>query len=238
MPPPIPILETKLAALEQIYALFEAHAAPKPWACQEGCAHCCTCNVTLTTLEGVYLIRSLNPLAADLLDQVQARCRAPRYQPQITLNDFAWRCAHGHPTPEEANDPQWGDCILLDQNLCRHYAARPFACRCMLSTQSCHQQGQASLDEFQLTLNHLFLQTIEHLDCPGKTGNLVDILLYLQYQESREGADQSEENSAALPTNQPARVLMIPPEHRQAAGPILATLQGIIAQAGGGPQAT
>lgn len=231
-PPPSPShLEAKLTALEQIYAYYGELSGVSDWACKGGCAACCTCNVSLTTLEGVYLYRAISPLDLKLLLGLQTRAQKPRYQPEIALNEFARRCAQGHPIPEEPNDPQWGTCPLLVQDFCSFYAQRPFGCRCMLSTQRCDRHGQAAdLDEFQLTLNHLFLQVIEHLDCPGWTGNLTDILLYLHHSESHHtgSPDEATAPQPAFPANQPAKVLMIPPEHRQAAGPIVGKLQRII----------
>jgi hypothetical protein len=97
----------------------------------------------------------------------------------------------------------------------------------MHSFQRCRRKGQASLDEFQLTLNHLFLQVIEHLDCPGWTGNLTDILLHL-HRSRQAPADSPQKEAFPLAANQPARVLMIPPDQRQTAGPIVAKLQRII----------
>ena len=100
----------------------------------------------------------------------------------------------------------------------------------MLSREPCGRQGEASLDEWQLTLNHLFLQVLEHLDCPGWTGNLSDVLLYWHHREARDAQERQAQppSPARRPANQPARVLMIPPEHRRAAGPVLEKLQRII----------
>jgi hypothetical protein len=185
----------------------------------------------MTSLEGFYLYRALAPLDLRYLAVLQNRARKPRFQPKISLNEFAWRCAQGHSTPEETNDPQWGPCPLLEQDLCAFYARRPLGCRCMLSTQPCDRQGHADLDDFQLTLNHLFLQVIEHLDSTGWTGNLTDTLLYFHRESSLEMGGQGRYpiSLPPFPANQPARVLMIPPEHRKAAGPIVEKLQGFIA---------
>lgn len=222
-----PNLEAKLEALAKIYDIHRHLAADQKWACTRGCAVCCTCNVTLTTLEGIYLIRNLGALPPRLLTRLQARAQTPRYQPRLSLNDFAWRCASGRPTPEERQDPRWGRCPLLEHEVCTIYAERPFGCRSMHSLRRCAPRGQAVLSEFQLTLNHLFLQVIEHLDCPGWTGNLTDILLHLH--SDGHGTPDSRAGAAfCLAANQPARVLMIPPEQRPAAAPVLKTLQQIL----------
>jgi len=224
-------MEAKLTVLEQIYAYFDELTGQTDWACRAGCAQCCTVNVSLTTLEGVYLYRALKPPSPQLLAELAKRARAPRYRPRFSLNDFAWRCAQGRDTPEEHNDPRWGACPLLEHDLCTVYTHRPFGCRCMLSNRQCGPQAEASLDEWQLTINHLFLQVIEHLDCPGWTGNLTDILLYWHHRPAGAAADRAAatESPAPFPANQPARALLIPPEHRRAAGPVLQKLQQFMA---------
>jgi hypothetical protein len=85
------------------------------------------------------------------------------------------------------------------------------------------------MDDFTLSVNTVFLQTIEHLDRPGCTGNLVDILQTLALDENRQAYRQNNlhcTGNALLP-NQPLKVLMLPPEHRQNMEPILAKLREI-----------
>ena len=100
----------------------------------------------------------------------------------------------------------------------------------MRSTRRCEEGGHADLEDFQLTLNHLFMQVIEHLDCPGWSANLTDMLLHLQKQDDLKSPGHSDTGGPgpALPANQPARVLMIPPQHRQRTAPIVEELQRIL----------
>ena len=44
------MLGKKIAALDRIYAVYDGYCTTLDMACQKYCAHCCTTNVTLTTL--------------------------------------------------------------------------------------------------------------------------------------------------------------------------------------------
>ena len=47
--------ETRLAVLDRLYQLHRELTRTMDHCCQRECNVCCTCNVTLTTLEGEYL---------------------------------------------------------------------------------------------------------------------------------------------------------------------------------------
>ena len=53
------MLEKKIAALDRIYAAYDRFCAAQDVACKKYCAHCCTSNVTLTTLEGYKIVDHL-----------------------------------------------------------------------------------------------------------------------------------------------------------------------------------
>jgi hypothetical protein len=154
--------------------------------------------------------------------------RHKRFQPAITINKIAEYCARGDALPEEEGGGK-GRCPLLDEKLCRIYGIRPFGCRCFVSKVRCDDSGYADVDELVLTVNNIFLQTVEHLDCHGCTGNLADVLLWLasgknerQYLDGRVDCA-----GAGLIKNQPMTVLMIPPDHRREVEPILDKLRRI-----------
>ena len=73
------------------------------------------------------------------------------------------------------------------------------------------------------------LQTIEHLDADGCSGNLLDVLKVMSGEDNRQAFQQGKLNceSSQLIVNQPLKVLMIPPEHRSRMAPILQSLREI-----------
>ena len=211
-----------------MYDIYASYSDSLDLACGEQCCYCCTRNVTLTTLEAADILGSVDPANRKrLLRHVHEKASIKRFQPQITINEMAWRCARGDALPEEQCDPDWGPCPLLDKRSCPLYAFRPFACRCMISRILCDQTGHADMDEFALTVNSVFLQVVEHLDSGGCTGNLTDVFLHLSkpkhwlaYRQGRLDC-----GAANLIRNRTATVLMIPPGHRAKAAPLLQQLQ-------------
>ena len=85
------------------------------------------------------------------------------------------------------------------------------------------------MDATVVAVNTLFLQTIEHVDADGCSGNMLDVLKVLGQAENRaayaEGALDCSGNG--LIANRPMKVLMVPPEHRQRIDPILQRLRTI-----------
>jgi Fe-S-cluster containining protein len=161
------------------------------------------------------------------MQRVSGAAGQKRFKPQITINQMAHRCMTGHEIPEEILDPAWGPCALLSQKDCPIYPIRPFGCRCMMSLTICAETGYADLDAFTLTVANLFNQYIEHLDQDGMTGNLIDVLLFLddKYNLVTYQSDKVEPTAKGLIPNSPIPVLMIPPEHRERIGPLLQSLK-------------
>jgi hypothetical protein len=85
------------------------------------------------------------------------------------------------------------------------------------------------MDDFVLSLNTLFLQTIEHLDAAGCSGNLLDVLVVMASPENRQAYEDHRLKfaTAGLIANQPLKVLMIPPQHRARMEPIIQSLREI-----------
>jgi len=221
-------LKRRLTALDRIYSIYDDFIKPFDLACRPLCATCCTCNMTLTTLEGYRLISRLDPdEQTTIFDSIRKVSQETRYQPRLTTNQIAGMCRDGKAIPEEPNEPVWGHCPLLKENACPIYEQRPFGCRCMVSRVNCGQTGYADIDDLVLTVNNLFLQYIEHIDAKGMTGNLTDILLIFNSKQNRERYLKEEKSPVGDPlvANHPIPVLMIPPEHRQHVQPILEKLQ-------------
>ena len=222
-------IQSKLNTLDQIYAIYDSFIADRQLACKERCSHCCTTKVTLTTLEGYQLI---SVLAAEKRTQLIAdiKAAAGRYcfQPSVTINQIADICARGDDPPEEL-DGSSAECPLLVDGLCGIYPQRPFNCRCFVSRTFCGEAGFADVDDFVLTVNTVFLQTLEHVDAGGCTGNLADIVATLTLEDNRRAYETGslECTQNGLVQNHNLKILMVPPAHVERIQPILKALQGI-----------
>jgi hypothetical protein len=152
-----------------------------------------------------------------------------RFQPALTTNALADLCAEDEDLPAENEAPANEKCPLLTDDLCSIYAVRPFNCRCFISRTPCGEKGYADVDEVALAVNTLFLQTVEHVDADGCSGNLLDVLEVLASEEKRtvyaEGRLHCTGNG--LIANRPMKVLMLPPEQRERIEPILSKLRAI-----------
>jgi hypothetical protein len=85
------------------------------------------------------------------------------------------------------------------------------------------------MDEALVAVNTLFLQTVEHVDADGCSGNLLDVLSVLADNERRAAyaAGGLDCSGSGLIANRPMKVMMVPPEHRQRIDPILQRLRAI-----------
>ena len=173
------------------------------------------------------MIQGLEPeRRRHLLQSLERLAGGERFRPQLTTNQIAELCRRGESIPEEVFTAQTPKCPFLLQEACPVYLLRPFGCRCFVSKTPCRSSGAADVDEFVLSVNTVFLQTIEHLDKDGCTGNMVDVLLSLLSADNRRAYRQGRLNclSACLIANAPLAVLMVPPEYRRRVQPILAAL--------------
>jgi Fe-S-cluster containining protein len=223
-------INTKLAVLDQIYRVYDDFAGKLDLACQRYCANCCTCNVTLTTLEGYKIARHLiSSGRSSLFEKLPSVLSSKRFQPVVTINKLAELCALEMDLPLESSDPAWGPCPLLKNDECIVYSQRPFGCRCMVSKHNCRETGYADMDPLVLTVNNVCLQYIEHIDAHGFTGNLSDVLGEIAKEQNRQKYKSSKLKVAgtSLISNRPIKVLMIPPEHRLEVKPILVSLNSI-----------
>ncbi|MGB5749316.1 MAG: hypothetical protein WBM69_20210 [Desulfobacterales bacterium] len=223
-------LAKKLEALNRVLEIYDAFSSTLDLACKEKCTHCCTTNVTMTTLEGYKIVDDL--IATDKLDvinRLKEMEEMPRFQPLLTTNRMAELCAADAKVPEEEIADEWQDCSLLTDSLCTIYDLRPFGCRCFISRQNCGETGFADIDDFTASVNTVFLQVIEHLDAEGCSGNLINVLQFMASEDNRRAYKQGEANceDSGLIVNWELKVLMIPPEHRERMEPILQQLRKI-----------
>lgn len=220
----------KLEALDRVYKIYDAFHTSLGLACREKCAHCCTTNITMTTLEGYKIVADLITagkleVIAGLVDIKELK----RFQPRLTTNRMAELCAADAKIPPEETSGQWQDCSLLNDRLCSIYDLRPFGCRCFVSRQNCGETGYADIDDFTASVNTVFLQVIEHLDAEGCSGNFIDVLQFMASDDRRQAYESNELNceNNGLIVNWELKVLMIPPEHRERIEPILQQLRDI-----------
>jgi hypothetical protein len=223
-------IHLKLTIFDRMIEIYDEFVGAYDLACRKYCAHCCTANVTMTTLEGYRIISYLEQAGRmDCLATVGRHAHPDRFTPRVSINRMADICARDGDPPEETLDPDAGPCPILDDDLCSLYSVRPFGCRCMVSSRNCGQTGFADMDPFILTVNDVFLQHIEHIDAQGYTGNFSDVIQFLAVDENRQryAAGQMDTPPDGLVTNQPVFVLMIPPDHRERIQPLLKQLRSI-----------
>lgn len=230
-------LNSKIAVLDQICRIYDEFVAKLDIACKKYCADCCTRNVTMTTLEG-YLMAThmISWEKSGLFENIERAIPERRFRPQTTTNTLADLCMRGEDPPEEENNRFNGTCPLMKDNLCSIYQVRPFGCRCFVSKKDCRKQGYAEVDPFIITVNNLFLQFIEHVDSQGFSGNLIDVLKFMESKTNRHNYKRNtlDKPDTGLIPNLNITVLMIPPEHRVKIKPILKDLQGILEKKWGG----
>ena len=225
-------IEKRCDQLNAIYAIYETFTARVDRACRKHCAACCTCNVSMTTLEG-WMIYKYFLSTSDSGDAVLKRlAQEPperRFQPTVTINRMVEMCVSGEEPPDEQSDPAAGRCPLTDQDICSIYAVRPFGCRAMTSTEDCSLSGEAHMPELILTVNNVVMQFIEALDRPGASGNMIDVLDFLSDPQRRQDyLDLRFSQWPPLQANRGFSVLMIPPEHRLVVQPLVQDLRAVL----------
>ncbi len=226
-------LKEKLIKLNELYNLHDKLMKKHDFVCEKTCASCCTVNETITTLEGHAVIKELDSLkiSGEIIQQrLDETSRKERLVPKVTINHFAQICIEDGDVPEEENDPAWGVCPLLENNLCMVYEARPLGCRALVSNRRCDSLGYADMPPIVLTINNLFSQIVEHLDSGGLYGNLTDVILGLKSIGGKAdcaSAGDAKKTIKLIP-NRLMPAMMIPPEDRAAIGPILKQLSDIV----------
>lgn len=224
-------VEKRLKLLEEIYCIHDAYTSNTQTACQKGCADCCTCNATATTMEVLLVYHHLASQGrTEWLEAKVSSAPPGRFQPKMTINQMVALCVQGEVLPEETNDPMAGACPLLEDDLCSIYSKRPFGCRAMLSSSDCSLGGEAQMPSLMLSINNVIMQYLEAIDQPGGTGNFIDVLRFFTDTANRRSYTHGK---AVLPSkglliNRSFRVLMVPPEHRASIGPLVQSLKEFI----------
>lgn len=223
-------IKTKLEVLRRINRIYDDFLSGYDLACCCACAHCCTRNVIMTTLEGYRIIQYVQSSGkSDLVEKLKAVAGEPRFIPAVSLNQLADMGYAGKEIPEEELVETDMQCPALETDVCPIYEVRPFACRSLVSTQNCAEKEAAEIEPFVVTVNNVVMQFIEHIDESGCTGNFTDVLLCLEKAdvlatyESNGGIS----HCPGLISNHPLRVLLVPPEHQEQIKPVLKKLQQI-----------
>ena len=75
-------LNTKLAIVEQMFDIYDRFIGAFDFACEKFCAHCCTANVTMTTLEGYRIVSQfMKNGAMDELKTIVEKSHPHRFVP-------------------------------------------------------------------------------------------------------------------------------------------------------------
>lgn len=172
----------KKEILQAIFEVYEEWTDNKKFACQKGCAACCTQNVTMTAVEGELLLQHIreHKLEKWFADRLQNGNREITKRPVMTHNAFARNCLKGVETSMGDPPRQQKACLFLaEDNSCKVYGARPFGCRCFSSLEDCRTSGIAKQPDELLAINTVTMQVIEHLGQKEFWGNIYDVLLAL-----------------------------------------------------------
>ena len=221
-------LSDKIDILNRVYKIYDAFIDSLELACQKYCSTCCTCNVTMTSLEGYKIAKHfIENSKTELFKIIKNKSCKKRFLPKITTNKIADLCIQGKELPDEKIDSSWGSCPLLINDECPIYTVRPFGCRCMVSKTNCIDE--AEMDPFVLTVNNVFLQYIEHIDQWGFSGNFTDVLLFMESENNRKSYRIKDRTNPeeGLIKNLPMTILLVPLQHKNKIKPIINSLQTI-----------
>jgi len=135
-----------IAVIEKIYSFYESWALKLKLACDQGCATCCTRNVTLTRAEGELILTALRQDEARLqwlTEKLPIKTEIGR--PLMSTNEWARRCIEDGEMSEGLATQVLKPCPFLDEKKsCSIYHLRPFSCRCFGSTVDCSLEKQNS----------------------------------------------------------------------------------------------
>ena len=83
-------LNAKLTILERMVEIYDRFVGEFDLACEKYCAHCCTANVTMTTLEGYRILNHLEKTGeTHYLETIGRQAHPDRFLPRISINRMA-----------------------------------------------------------------------------------------------------------------------------------------------------
>ncbi len=196
--------------LLEIYELYTTWAGDFEFACEKGCATCCTQSVSMTTLEGELIHNYLQSERPGLLSIIETLPAHP--QNQKTTNQFAAQCLREEEEYQDVEAWNMNPCAFLRDSCCSIYPVRSFMCRSFGSRVSCRIQGEAEVEPVFLTLNTVILQCIEHIDRGRPWGNMNMILQMINNTRSGDQGLKKEGHRIA----EPIPGFFIPPDEADA----------------------
>jgi Fe-S-cluster containining protein len=166
----------KSSILHKMYKVFADWSQNLAAACTRGCSACCTQNVTITATEGEDILRYV--IAENLsLWMAGKLAHSPTHRPAtITNNDFAAACLEGRDANPGDHHHNTSPCPFLEDNFCRIYPARPFACRLFISAKKCSATQPAMVPDYYFEAATAVAQLVEHLGQREYWGNMLDVL--------------------------------------------------------------
>lgn len=175
-----------IAVIEKIYTYYESWAdAELNLACHQGCAVCCTRNVTMTRTEGEIILSGLQQEASGLqwlTDKLPVA--GPIGRPGMSTNQWATHCFTSGEIGETSETRVFSPCpFLAPHKSCSIYPLRSFSCRCFASSIDCAESGTAEQPDLLMEVNTATMQIIEHLGRGRWWGNMLDILYALTLLE-------------------------------------------------------
>ncbi len=169
--------------IKKIYEQYQKETASLAFACKEGCAVCCTQNVSMTATEGEMILNFLaREGRLEELHEILLKAET-RFIPQSTPN------SEDSDSDKPLEKPDLTTCCFLRDNSCSIYPVRPFACLCFCSTKACGPEQPAEQPAWLASVNWMMLQLIEHVGQGEFWGNMTDILLELSSQGRYIGRD-------------------------------------------------
>ncbi|MEZ4550936.1 MAG: hypothetical protein R2860_12385 [Desulfobacterales bacterium] len=216
-------LYRRLAVLDQLYQLYDNYIDTLDIACKKFCADCCTGNVTITTLEAQKIISALDMNFKTQMQRRSAgRCNSRglfRRHHQSAGEYLRCWCTIRCPKKPLIRP---GTLSAVDGQCLPHLHPGRSGAGIWYPLSDARVLGAAEIDDFTLTVNHAFLQYIEHIDQNGGSGNLLDVLCYAIHNESANTRDQIRPRTTLI-RNTPLSA-SIPPEHREQIAPIMAAI--------------
>lgn len=149
------------------------------------------------------------------------------HAPTQTTNEYIETVLQGRPSSPPTTEPT-GLCLFLENKRCSIYRARPFSCRCFVSTTPCHSGGAATVPEHHLYGTMAVMQIIEHLCQFEQWGTMHDVLLslavsppYNRRLSTSVGKEQTKKTGRHLLTAQPLPGFVIPETEEAKIAPLL-----------------
>lgn len=149
-----------------------------PLRCSKGCADCCSVNVKITAIEGEMIYDFIQDSGREQWFTGVLTSPVNNEKIHLTTNGFAKACldGDGH-IPQEVKGR--GQCPFLVDKTCAIYEARPFSCRCFVSTVNCASGSSAAIPSLVLSASTVMMQVLEHIGQREYWGNMQDVLIAL-----------------------------------------------------------